>query len=182
MKYHISREQRFFFDQNSYIEFDGLLLPDEEKRLAKSLAKVDKGARDLSLKDGLVKEVVHSIARAKLAAELAHVRLLRFGFDELFVPGWTTKNLMNEVCIQGLVICLFLTLDGEGGHGIYAKPSVDLDKLPLDPNRRYLVIGWAEERSMYVLQPNDPYTHELKKRGYVFGDRLKEEWHPVVIR
>ncbi len=182
MKYHISREQRFFFDQRHYIEFDGLLSNEEQKRLKNALLKESSVKRDISSVHSDVREIVLSRSRAKLASELSYNKVLRFGFDELFVQPNTTKNLLNEICIQGLIICLFLDIDSDDGRGIFTLPNVDISELPLDPNKRYLLIGWAEEKAIYIMQPNDPHTHELKKRGYVFGDRLQEKWHPIINR
>ncbi len=182
MKYHISREQRFFFDQHQYIEFDGLLSPEEQKKLKSALSKPASITRDLSSSNPTIKEVVLSRARAKLAAELSHTKILRLGFDELFVLPNQTKNLLNEICIQGLIICLFLDIDSEDARGTFVLPNVDLSQVPLAEGKRYLLIGWAEEKALYIMQPNDPHTHELKKKGYVFGDRLQETWHPVIHR
>jgi hypothetical protein len=50
------------------------------------------------------------------------------------------------------------------------------------PHQRYLLIVFANRRAQYVLNANDPHAHALKHKGYVFGDRLREELHPIVIR
>lgn len=183
MKYSISREQQFFFEQQHYIEFDELLSPNEQKALMEATKKIAIDVRDLSHSVSSVKEITHCHRLAKLASELTHVRFLRFGFDQVLCPPVAFGNLHSEVCIQGLVCALFICLDGDNTmHAIFAEPFADLATLPLDPQKRYFVIGWAEEKAMYRLEPKDPYTHQLKKLGYVFGDRLKEQWHPTLIR
>ena len=48
--------------------------------------------------------------------------------------------------------------------------------------QKYLLIGYAGPRLIYVYQEKDPHTHLLKTLGYVFGDRLKETTHPAVGR
>lgn len=186
MKYSISREQQFFFEQNHYIEFDGLLSLDEQKKLHQVLKTVGTTLRDLSNVSEPIKTIAYMSRLAKLASELTHKRFLRFGFDQLLSPPIAIGNLQNEVCIQGLVCVLYLSLDtDEGpfeGHGIFALPTVDLATLPLNPEKRYFLIGWADERAQYIFQPKDPHTHELKKHGYVFGDRLNDRWHPTLMR
>lgn len=182
MKYSISREQHFFFEQNHYIEFDGLLSDVEHKSLVDALKKVHVQARDLSHTIKPVKAITHMTRLAKLASQLTHKTFLRFGFDQILCPPIETGLVSQDLCISGLVGLLYLSLDGQEVHAIFADPTADADTLPLQADTRYLVIGWAEERAMYVLQPNDPHTHELKKHGYVFGDRLKEEWHQILVR
>lgn len=183
MKYSISREQQFFFEQQHYIEFDELLTPGEQKSLVEATKKIVLDTRDLSHTTPLVKEITHCHRLAKLASELTRVRFLRFGFDQVLCPPVAIGNLHNEVCIQGLMCALFICLDGDAvGRGIFAQATADLATLPLDPEKRYFVIGWAEEKALYRLEPKDLHTHQLKKLGYVFGDRLKEQWHPTLIR
>lgn len=183
MKYSISREQQFFFEQQHYIEFDELLTPAEQKSLFEAVKKIAVNTRDLSHTTPSVKEITHCHRLAKLASELTRVRFLRFGFDQVLCPPFAISNLQSDVCIQGLVCSLYICLDGDHAmHAIFALPTADLATLPLDCEKRYFVIGWAEEKAMYRLEPKDPHTHQLKKHGYVFGDRLKEQWHPTLIR
>ncbi|MBS0635234.1 MAG: hypothetical protein JSR37_07205 [Verrucomicrobia bacterium] len=169
MKYSISRDQQFFFEQKKYIEFDGLLTPLEQKALQTAI----KPGRNLSFKSDQIKAITHSRRLAKLAAGLTHGKFLRFGFDQLYTGG-------TEFCINGLVCLLFLEVDSD--HAIFTTPTVDITTVPLKPDARYFLIGWADERAQYILQPNDPHTHDLKKLGYVFGDRLQEQWHPTLLR
>lgn len=180
MKYHINREQHFFFEKNHYIEFDALLTDSERKRLADALQKVQPNSRNASYAFDVIKKITHMSKLAKLASELIHTRKLRFGFDQLLAAPYNLKNLHNETCINGLAIALYLSLDSDEQHAIFALPTMDLASLPLDLTKRYFLIVWTEDRAQYILQPKDPHTHELKKCGYVFGDRLKEEWHPIV--
>ncbi len=182
MKYSISREQHFFFDERHYIEFDELLSADEHKKLVEGISEVANVRRDLSHAVEGIKAISHLPRLAKLASELTHRRPLRFGFDQLLRPPVTIKNLYNEVCIRGLVAVLFLSVDKNSSHAVFADPVCDLALLPLDLTKEYFVIGWAEDKALYVFQPSDHYTHELKKRGYVFGDRLIERWHPTLTR
>lgn len=182
VKYSISREQQFFFEQQQYIEFDELLSEQEQKSLITALKKVVTSTRDVSHTSEAVKTITHMSRLAKLASELTRVRHLRFGFDQVLVPPVTIGNMLNEVCIQGLVCVLYIAIDKDAGPSIFAKASADVATLPLNPDARYFVVGWADEKALYLLQPKDPHTHQLKKHGYVFGDRLKEEWHPTLIR
>ena len=178
MKYHISREQHFFFEKNQFIEFDALLSDAELKRLQAALEKVPPNSRDASHAVDAIKKISHLAKLAKLASELTHKTKLRFGFDQFLVPPYGVKNLHNEICITSLAMALYVNV--ATGHAIFSLPAMDLASLPLDKEARYFLICWAEERSQYILQPRDPHTHELKRRGFVFGDRLKEEWHPTL--
>lgn len=175
MKYSIPREQQFFFEQNGYIEFDGLLSPAEQKKLIDACKPGL--SRNFSHRSDAIKAITHSRRLAALASQLTHTKLLRFGFDQLF-----TEKIYTDLCINGLICLLFIEIDSPEGHAFFAKFPVNTETLPLKPNERYFVIGWADEKAQYMLEPKDPHTHELKKLGYVFGDRLQEKWHPTLIR
>jgi hypothetical protein len=182
MKFSISREQHFFFEKNHYIEFDGILRPQDQKILCDIGKKSQSKFRDLSHSDSAVKAITHNISLASIAAELTHIRPLRFGFDDVLKPPFYLTNLHNDLCIQGLACALFLCIEDEESHGIFALPAMDLASLPLDVEKKYFIIAWTEDIAQYRLHEQDKYTHELKKRGYVFGARLKEPWHPIVVR
>ncbi len=182
MKYSISREQQFFFEQKRYIEFDGLLSDAEQKSLFEAVKNTQNKMRDLSYISEPIKTITHMSRLAKLASELTHVRHLRFGFDQILQTPQGIANFASEVCITGLVCLLYISIDPKDSNCLFALATVDTAELPLNPEKSYFVVGWATSRAQYILQPKDLYTHELKRLGYVFGDRLKEEWHPTLIR
>lgn len=118
------------------------------------------------------------------------------------------QNLKELSCIQGvlcaLAICLVgsespvLAEDSEGvatpsapvifpnvaGNGVIFDPQTTIDFrsiLQKEPHR-YLLITYTQATSLYFLQETDPLTHEMKRLGYVFGDRLSDKLHPIVYR
>lgn len=182
MKYHISREHHFFFEQHRYIEFEGLLSNQELDHLARAIGKYSKQVRDLFRASDEVRKIVQMSRLAKIASELTHKRHLRLGFDQVVQTPLALNILEQQCCITGLVAGLLIDLDDPTGRGIYFAPALDTGVLPLEANKKYFLIVWADARAQYILQQQDPHTHELKKLGYVFGDRLKEKWHPTIIR
>ena len=134
MKYHISNEQHFFFEQNHYIEFEELLSSEEQQKLLEGIEKVGKSERNLSFESDIVKSIAHKPRLARLAAEIARTKRLRFGFDQLIEPGKGFPS--TNYCIQGLVCLLYLCL--EGSHAIYTLPEVASSDLPLDPQKSQL--------------------------------------------
>lgn len=181
MKYHISREQRFFFDSSHFIEFEEILSQDEHADLLSHVAK-SKERRDLSRSDPVINKIVQLPRIAKMAAELTNARFLRFGFDQLITLPLPFHNLSQDACINGLVCGLVLSLKPGDATGILFLPTLDLSLLPLQADENYLLIVWADRGAQYLFQPKDPYTHTLKKLGYVFGDKLQDKWHSVVVR
>jgi len=107
-------------------------------------------------------------------------------------------SLQEMSCFQdllcGLLICVSNERKGENdnlspfsckpGSGVFITPALrlSLEELYGDHEALYLLITYASPRSVYILQPSDPNTHNLKKLGYVFGDRLSEKFHPTVYR
>lgn len=181
MKYHISREQRFFFDESHFIEFDELLSQQEHRDLVKEVSRAKEG-RDLSRENSTIKKIVQHPRLAKLTAELVLAKTLRFGFDQVIGYPWAFTNLSQEACISGLIAGLILPLEDEKLSGIIFKPTLDLSTLNLDPAKKYLLVAYVDRSAQYLFQPKDPYTHTLKKLGLVFGDLLPEKLHPTLVR
>ncbi|QLH36192.1 MAG: hypothetical protein HWD61_08680 [Parachlamydiaceae bacterium] len=45
-----------------------------------------------------------------------------------------------------------------------------------------MLLAFADFRTVYILNENDPHTHTLKHLGYVFGDKLSDKLNPIVYR
>lgn len=182
MKYHITREQQFFFEQHHFIEFEGLLSSVEHEQLIKAVESFAPKVRDISRLSSEVHTITHLVRLARMASMLTHQRYLRFGFDQRMTAPFAIANLETNSCIRGLNAALLLSLDSYSSRGIYFLPSCELGALPVGTETNFLLITWADRNAQYLLQPQDAYTHELKRLGYVFGDTLKEKWHPTLIR
>ena len=48
-------------------------------------------------------------------------------------------------------------------------------------SHKFLLIGYGDIKTLYKLNKNDPNLNYLKNFGYSFGDKLKDEFHPVVF-
>ncbi|MFZ4673996.1 MAG: hypothetical protein ACOYL1_06615 [Chlamydiia bacterium] len=119
--------------------------------------------------------------------------------DETLPPLFYHHTSLNDVtCLQGLEIGCMIHLvseraisqdplvDIEHSKGIIhplpmhprsitffnAKSPFSLDPLPDFSHQLYLLITFGRDNMVYVDQPNDPHTHNLKKQGLVFGDVL----------
>lgn len=70
------------------------------------------------------------------------------------------------------------------GNGAYFSPqlAMDLPTLAGLQGYRYLLIVYVHPSSVYILKEKDLHTHDLKKLGYVFGDRLSEKLNPTIYR
>jgi hypothetical protein len=203
MKYVITKEQRFFFEKNHYIEFEELISAKQLQILQKKIATLPL-KRDISRHNAEVRKVLHSLRLARIAAELSHTYCLRFGFDRVIVPEELSFSILaEESSIQGLECCMMLCIDGmcqsasdeDSGDGIDPFPSLPGSGKFFLPGtkcsskgsqhhrgQKFLLFTWAKKHAIYTLQLKDPYTHELKKEGLVFGDRLREKEHPVILR
>ncbi len=220
MKYVITKEQRFFFEKNYFIEFDDLLSEQQLQMLVQRLGKkmhlssqeLFLQGRDICRQESAIMECLSSPRLAHIAAQLAGVTRLRFGFDQLYkseiastCPSFSKLN--EESSIRGLVCALMICLSGEQttaqrhsyetgknsgidpfpskkGSGIFFLPSTlcDPQAIQAHSGQLFLLFTWAHDRSLYVFEPRDPHTHALKKLGLVFGDRLVEKWHPTILR
>lgn len=131
----------------------------------------------------------------------------RDSYREVILKANSLKNLSSvQGTLCGLLICLSGSTqeDSEGatetdpanahsqtvafpkvaGNGIVftADAMIDFHTLLQKEPHRYLLITYAHPTSIYFFQESDPLTHEMKRLGYVFGDRLSDKLNPIVYR
>jgi hypothetical protein len=212
MKFSISLDQRYFLNQKGYIPFYALLSNQELKTLNDALqSKKLAGKHDLWRENDAIKQIVFSRRLVNLVYELTNTKPLRIAFDHylpeksksmLDVEKKTSVEeffenpipLQDRMSINPLVgmFLLILNTDGEineettvaagGGYFILPTTTFSLDELSLTPNQRLFLIGYGDSHSQYLYELRDPDVHFLKTLGYVFGDRLNDNLHPILFR
>ncbi len=180
-------------------------------KLAKQNAQeIFKHGRDLFRHDEALKKLLLHKRLANIAVELLEVRSIRMGYDQLLVgevgsplldPMYDQflqqegtlqeKSCMTPV-VCGLMLCLeppqtevtSIFFPKTPGHVIFFRPNIPLDLkfLTQVQGGRYLLMTYADRRTVYILNEKDPHTHTLKHRGYVFGDKLSDSLNPIIYR
>lgn len=59
---------------------------------------------------------------------------------------------------------------------------IDFSHLKNNKGAEYLLVTYISEKSIYSLKEQADHVHYLKKFGYAFGDRIKENTHPIIYR
>lgn len=108
-------------------------------------------------------------------------------------------NLEEMSCLQGtlcgVIICLSSAkqpferaptslFPSEPGHITFftSQANLNLSELSQRDGQKFLLIVYAEKTTLYIANEKDPNWHGLKRLGYVFGDRVKDNLHPVLHR
>jgi hypothetical protein len=155
--------------------------------------------RDLWRDDEIVKNLVCSRGLAQLAAQLFHHNVLHLAFDQALrtalrpgFPSATPATLQQKSCIQPLAGAVLIRLSGESHpssmlpkkreNAVLFAPNLLLpwEIFFQEPHNSFLLIAYAPAKALYVLEKNDPNVHGLKKLGYVFGDNLNNQHHPIL--
>jgi hypothetical protein len=137
MRFAITADHRDFFSKNHYIEFEGVIVPDQAaslkknveetiaKRLRIPLAKLKEktapgiyqAGYDLWRDNEEIKKISHKHAYVTLASELMQIAPLRYGFDQYFAtiqcdgsPYDVPSSLQDISCIGPLAGALLLPL------------------------------------------------------------------------
>lgn len=147
---------------------------------------------------------------ADIVYELASEKPLRLAYDQLYQAGMSsfdqsreseffngTKILsevssMNEI-VLGVMIALkvsegvseeALPFSQEAGRIAVISPEIEIpfDMLKTRLADRYLLLVFSTKRAQYLYNPKDPQNHLLKHLGYVYGDKLKDTLHPIILR
>ena len=166
--------------------------------------KLFMAGRDIWRDDEAIRKIVFRFQLAEVAAELMKERSLRIAYDQLFFPErWKLADdeercLAEVSCFRGLTCALILCvsppsspllenetlLPTQPGSGVYFDVKMPLSFPECDGKNdaEYFMVVYAKPLAFYKKQDNDPHTHALKRLGYVFGDKLREELHPSVCR
>lgn len=169
------------------------------------------GGRDLWRGSGVIKKIVTNTSLATLVAQLINEKPLRIGYDQ-YLPSQRdipykgvesthyadfvtrTATLEEISCIQGALAGAIICLEGHGedhkffpvipGNVVVIDAKLPIDFTWLEKHRgcNYLLIVYAGERSLYLMNPGDPLLHSLKSQGYVFGDKLNDKINPILVR
>ncbi len=196
MKYVITSDQKAYFEKYNSIIFNNLLT-EEELAILRSKAAL----RDSSRKKAEIQKIIYSSRFVQIAVELTSRKKLRFGYDQVYelpLPASTQVQTLQEVSSIAPLVCAFtICLEGTSEQAVdksfapfAQKPGEvtfflptrawNFELLSEREKQKFLLVAYADSRSLYLFQEQDPYVHTLKELGYVFGDRLNDRSHPVL--
>jgi len=180
MRYILSVEQKIYFKQQGFVEFEELFLRDEV---------VGKDPKKLAAHPTLL----------HLASELFQHKALRFGGSriiELPHDAPASYTIQDVSCIQGIVGGVLIGLEGSSfktageldalpfpqreGSAIFFSPKTVWDKelLKLRARQKFLLLAYAEPTARFVFNDKDPAMKEVRALGYAYGDRVQEVHFP----
>lgn len=163
MQFAITKDHRHIFKEQGYITFDDLL---SEKETALVLHHYQKGARDTWRHNEAIKSLIFKRAYVRLVADLFQAKSLRLAYTEYTDQIAPLEETSSFQTLTGALIL------GE-------KATIINTSTPFECGEG-LVIAYCPRITVCVRNDNDPFTHDLKKMGYVFGDRLRDDTHPVL--
>lgn len=155
--------------------------------------------RDLWRNHPEIKKQATNRNLATIASGLVRQKPIRLALDQWIPAGFDWKNistLEQLVPVQGLLAGVFIAIDsgvlgengsifpGQAGNVLIVKPDTQLpfNELSLERNQSFLLIAYGSRNSVYIHKETDPLTHYLKEFDYVFGDRLPDNLHPLLLQ
>lgn len=158
-----------------------------------------KVGHDLWRQDETIKQLVQNRTLAQLAGGLLGKTPLLLAFDQVLrttsqvgFPQANARSLQQISCIQPLAGAALLRLLGTSTSSpllptkpenvVFLAPDLPLpwELFFQEPHHTFLLITYASPKALYLLEKNDPHTHELKKLGYAFGDHICPPHHPLL--
>lgn len=148
-----------------------------------------------------LKEILHKRSFIKIIADLFNTFPLRIAFDQylkassLAPPIQATWALEELSCIKPLAGSVLIPLSfSKPLKSHFPFPQKIGNILCLAPDYpipwpllfaledlKLLLVSFAPEKALYQAEIRDPHQHALKKWGYVFGDNLHHQHHPLLI-
>jgi hypothetical protein len=195
MKTTIEPQQLAAYTRSGHIEFEfdlKAVFPSIQKALAATPTGRDLWRHQESLQTFLLRKL------GPIALALSGKNKLHLGCDQ-----WITKpNQPQKIgpikelfSLQGFAIGLIiaenpihlprrsplgiLPMPTQSNHVLFFRPDLLLD-WPHTSGDLYMAL-YTLPNAVYIHNPHDPLTHELKQYGYNFGDTLKNEFHPLIL-
>lgn len=182
MKPSIAHEHREFFTKNQLITFENLFSETQIAALQKKLEMRSLGQD--AKQSRLLPPHFHEIA-----SHLFKKRPLRVGAEH-YLPIGNSRSLLfkkEKLTLKEMVSLTFLAGGGliklSDRSTLFFSADLPLEfSTLLEQESDYYLIAYAQERSCYAPQANDPDRYLLKREGYVLGEQLSQRTHPFVIR
>ena len=154
---------------------------------------------DLWRDSTIVRDFVTKKKWGRIACELLDVPSLRMGCDQLYgnysgcPMGKPTLDELSSFVGTACGVAVALSdADGDAllpfgccaGGIIFFKADlpIAMETLTERQPQRFLIITYTLPTAIYRHHSSDPHTHALKRHGYIFGDRLKEELNPLIYK
>lgn len=161
---------------------------------------------DLWRDNSAIKQSLFKTTFSEIAAQLFQANLLRVAFDQYIDTGPGSESPLKKPlslnalsCAKPLSGALIIRLSetpvapcdpqmcpipSYAGSAIFLSPDKEIPWAELFSQKdlRLLILAYASKRTFYSLEKNDPHTHLWKRLGYVFGDLLKDNLHPILYR
>lgn len=202
MKFAVDSSHRDYYRKEKSIEFEQLVSDAQLLELKntlkswlgkKNLEQAFKEGRDLWRQLEPFKKLMRSPALAEIAAQLNDLRQVRVGFDQ-YLPGSIPlkegTSLQEGSSIQGVaggvIICLQPSPEKEtffpktAGNGVFIAPEKQFYKVPADGE--YILLVYTGPKPMFVEHPDDIHGFTFKNLGYGYGDKLRIDTHPYILK
>jgi hypothetical protein len=195
MRNSLTEQQTGFFTKNGYIELEGI--PFDAKKIFGKPHSFETG-RDLWRNEPALIELFNKLSH--LAFALTSKNQLRIAFDQ-FIPAThrLPKSPLKELfCIQGIAVAFLITeapihIERRSDLGIlpipttaqniyFFLPHLIIDWPSLPPSTNLYLGAFAIPNAVYIQNPKDPCTNQLKHLHYSIGDVLKNKHHPLLIQ
>ncbi|MFN4174967.1 MAG: hypothetical protein ACK4HV_07695, partial [Parachlamydiaceae bacterium] len=177
-----------FFDSAKLAKINRLI--DEKISSFEFKEKVMQEGHNLVIENEPLQKALNLFNLAALSYEFTTIKPIRLAYDQFLFGGISTFDeerksaFLNteipfserlSVSLPVMIVLIHL----KTGDLLFLKPSEALPKVNLGD--RYLFLVFTQGSSLYQPCKADPVESFLKKRGYVYGDKLKDSYHPLLL-
>lgn len=174
MKTAISAQQLVYFRRQGHVRFENYPL---DFQILREFGEKSKCARDLWRSTPFLKKWILQTLGA-MALELTKKPALRLACDHYLNAPASALRIQDLFCFQGLA-CVFVFSQSETGTTLDVFEPSSLASLL--PKEAYLV-AFALDNAVLIENPKDPFNAATRNLGYVYGDRLANPHHPLIIK
>lgn len=191
MRIAVAEKQHDFYAEKGAILFEDVIETAQQESFFQELDKIKNSeGRDLWRKSEKIRNLASHRSFTEIAAQLMKKKMIRIGYDQYLdtLDGKYLELIQGKVplgkigCFQGGACGVLLPMIS-GGKGIFIRSDcrIEIEEWVDIKAPHYLVL-YTSLKAQYVLNRNDPHCLLMNRLGYSNGDRLKEEYNPIVYR
>ncbi len=201
----IAPEIRGFFAKHKFFECEQALdaqdcgaLKEKAEALLQHRTDLDpfRAGRNLWHDSEEAKKALLPTQLLQIALNFYEQDALRIGLTHYFKPGpspfsLSSVTLKTFTSLREVAGGVFLALDDASptpllphtpGNAVFLDPDLPFPLAPIFAHPSLYLILFTSPNTLYCHQKEDPLTHDLKQKDYVFGDRMRNETNPLILR
>jgi hypothetical protein len=177
MKTTITAQQIVYFQKQGYIRFENYPI---DFNFLREVAEKTGTARDLWRQDlNLKKWILKNLG--PIVLELTNKPRVRLACDHFLKQIPPVSRMQDMFCFQGLISIFAFSQNPVSSEKETILEVFEPSSLSCRLAKETYLVAFALENAVLIDNAKDPFTASTRNLGYVYGDRISNPMHPLIV-